>query len=63
MACKNVLEYENIYEHQYYIMSDEKRIRLLEEREAENFGKCVQEVNKMTTENGELVQELHEGGI
>lgn len=29
----------------------------------ENFGKCVQEVNKMETENGELAQELHNGDI
>ena len=29
----------------------------------ENFGKCVQKVNKMETENGELAQELHNRGI
>lgn len=63
MECKNCLDYVNIYEHQCYITSDDERKLLLEERIAKNFGKCIQEVNKMETENGELVQELHNRGI
>ena len=62
MECKNSLEFVNIYKHQCYITSDDERKLLLEQRNAKNFGKCIQEVNKMETENGELVQELHNRG-
>ena len=63
MECKNCLKSVNISGHQCYITSDDERKLLLEERNAKNFGKCIQEVNKMETENGEPVQELNNGGI
>ena len=55
MECKNCLKSVNISEHQCYIISDDERKLLLKERNAKNFGKCLREVNKMETENGELV--------